>query len=172
MMEKVKSRAAYIIDMINQNSKEKLGKKKLQKMVYLIEEKGVDLGYEYGLHFYGPYSADLNTETMFLSADGIVQFTYSEYAHTMEVSEGAELEPDLSSSQKETIADVIEHFKDTTPSDLELFATTIYAYNNLEDKSEKSIIAGVKKIKGEKYSVDQIKNAISKLDYFGKALVQ
>jgi uncharacterized protein YwgA len=170
-MDAIKSKAAYIIEMINQISGEKPGKKTLHKMVYLIEEKGVDLGYEYGLHFYGPYSAALNTETMFLSADGIVQFTYSGFSHTMNVNENIEIVPELSSLQKKTIKDVIEHFKDYSPSDLELLATTIYAYNNLDDRTEHSIIEGVKKIKGEKYAIDQISEAISTLSYFGKEII-
>ena len=33
-------------------------KKTLQKIVFLIEAKHVNIGCDYGIHFYGPYSAD------------------------------------------------------------------------------------------------------------------
>ena len=55
-MTKVSNNVAYIIKRINEEWGKKPGKKILQKMVFLIEEKGIDLGYEYGLHFYGPYN--------------------------------------------------------------------------------------------------------------------
>ena len=32
------------------------GKKMVQKLIYLIERKGVDLGLNYSIHFYRPYS--------------------------------------------------------------------------------------------------------------------
>jgi len=36
------------------------GKKVLQKLVYLIEKKGLNLGFDYSIHYYGPYCAQLD----------------------------------------------------------------------------------------------------------------
>ena len=36
------------------------GKKMLQKLMYLISRKGVDLGLNYSIHFFGPYSSKLD----------------------------------------------------------------------------------------------------------------
>jgi uncharacterized protein YwgA len=168
MMSEITTKAGYIIDAINKITLKTPGKKTLQKMVYLIQEKGLDLGYEYGLYFYGPYSAELDKETMFLSSDGVIEFTYSEYSHMMEIGKDVTIKSGLSQSDEDAAKEVIEHFKDYTPSKLELLTTAIYAYNNLEQKTEKDIINGVKKIKGEKYSDSEIKDAIAKFSYFGK----
>lgn len=70
-MTDISNNAAYIIKRINDIWGEKPGKKTLQKMVSLIEQKGVNLGYDYGLHFYGPYSGSLDATTTSLGADGV-----------------------------------------------------------------------------------------------------
>jgi uncharacterized protein YwgA len=161
----VKNNVAYIIKEIREH-RENPGKKTLQKLVFLIEQKGVDLNYNYGLHFYGPYSSALDAATTFLDADGIIQFDYSGYSHRMKVPDDVKVESDLSNEQERMVKDVIVHFKDKNPSDLELLSTVIYVYNNVEDHSKHSIIEGIIKIKGEKYSVSYIENALLDLDYF------
>ena len=46
--------AAHIVKRINDIWGKKPGKKTLQKLVYLIQQKGINLNYDYGIHFYGP----------------------------------------------------------------------------------------------------------------------
>ena len=167
---KEENNAAYIIKRINEIRGERPGKKVLQKMVFLMIEKGVPLNYDFGLHFYGPYSSPLNTETDFLYADGIIKIDYSGNSHKMEVDESVEVSScGLTDEQKNNIDDVIEKFKDMSPSNLELLTTAIYAYNLLEDKSEESIINGVVKIKGTKYSTDDIRRSFKYFSFFNKS---
>lgn len=170
MSEPVKNSVAFVIKSISTILGENPGKKTLQKLVFMIEEKGVDLNFEYGLHFYGPYSSSLDSATTLLSTDGIISFDYSGYAHRMEVNEKWDIESTLSKEQEDTIKDVITHFKGRSPSQLELLTTTIYAYNNLTDKSKDSVINGVRKIKGSKYSLKEIENALNELSYFNKLI--
>lgn len=164
--------AAYIIKRINDIWGEKPGKKTLQKMVFLIEQKGIDLGYDYGLHFYGPYSGALDAATTFLNADGVIEFDYSGYSHLMSIDEkNFAVEPDgLSAAQLVQIDALIEYFKGQSPSELELLTTAIYAYDHLEDKSKESIISGVQKIKGSKYSNEHIQCSLENFEYFEKPL--
>ena len=51
-----------IVNIVNRITKENAPpcKKTLQKIVFLIQAKQIDLGCDYGIHFYGPYSADLD----------------------------------------------------------------------------------------------------------------
>lgn len=171
MESRISNNAAYIIKRINEISGEKPGKKALQKLVFLIEKKGINLGYDYGLHFYGPYSAHLDATTRFLCADGVIEFDYSGYSHLMSIDEeNFTVESEgLSEEQLEDIDELIERFQKLCPSELELLTTAIYAYDNLEDKSEKSIIRGVQKIKGSKYSSEQIQRSLENFDYFNKS---
>ncbi len=149
MITKISNNAAYIIKRINEIWDKKPGKKILQKIVFLIEQKDINLGYEYGLHFYGPYSGTLDAVTTFLNADGVIEFNYSGYSHLMSIDEeNFSVVPDgLSIQQCKTIDELLEYFREWSPSELELLTTAIYAYNHLEDKSEKSVINGVKKSK-------------------------
>ncbi|MDR1206678.1 MAG: hypothetical protein LBL26_14555 [Peptococcaceae bacterium] len=167
-MTDISNNAAYIIKKINDIWGEKPGKKALQKTVFLIEQKGVDLGYDYGLHFYGPYSEALDTATIFLSTDGVIEFDYSGRSHLMSINEkNFTIEPEkLTKKQLDQIDALIEHFKGRSPSELELLTTAIYAYKHLENKSRESVINGVQKIKGLKYPMEQIQRSLIDFEYF------
>jgi len=39
-----------------------VGKTRLQKTVYLLQEMGIDLGYDFDYHFYGPYSEEIDDD--------------------------------------------------------------------------------------------------------------
>lgn len=168
-MDTINNNVAYIIKRINEIWEKSPGKKTLQKIVFLIEQKGVDLNFQYGLHFYGPYSSTLEAVTTFLSTDGVVDFDYSGYSHRMRVNEQFDVLPDgLSDNQEDEIDKIISHFKGRSPSELELLTTAIYAYNNLEDKTKESVINGVLKIKGSKYTQEQIMHSLDDFDFFDK----
>lgn len=149
---------------------EKPGKKTLQKIIFLVEQKGINLNYEYGLHFYGPYSAALDATTAFLSSDGIIKFDCSGYSHRMSTNENFNvLSEGLSLERENEIKDIIIRFKGMSPSELELLTTAIYAYNNLEIKTKESVINGVQKIKGTKYTKEQILSSLNNFIYFDKS---
>ncbi len=169
----ISDNVAYIIKRINDIWREEPGKKTLQKLVFLIEQKGIHLGYEYGLHFYGPYSGALDEDTAFLSADGVIEFNYFGCSHLMSINEeNFTVEPDgLSDIQREVIDQLIIYFQGQSPSDLELLTTAIYAYDHLEDKSKDNIISGVQKIKGPKYSREQILDSLENFSYFNKPIL-
>lgn len=165
---------AYIINEIASITNHPPVKKALQKTVFLLETKGVDLGFDYILHFYGPYCAELDHETARLSADGVVIFDYSQYGHKMTVSSEyvSLVESDLSKDSLRLIKDVITHYKTKSPSDLELLTTAIYAYKHTNAKTRKDIIEKVKTIKGTKYSDQEIQWALNEFAYFEIALLQ
>ena len=61
-----------VVNELMEVSKKAPCKKTLQKIVYLIEEAGGPKKFDYTIHFYGPYSADLDFEIQnppFLKAD-------------------------------------------------------------------------------------------------------
>jgi len=164
MNKALKDNVAYIIKEISTITGKSPGKKSLQKMIYLIEANGIDLKCEYGIHFYGPYSAAVDEATMLLAANNVIRFDYIGYSHKMTVNSEYDVMSDLSDNQKHEIERVIENYKDKKPSELELLTTTHYVHENINDKSEFRIVEGVKKIKGEKYSELQIKSAIAELN--------
>ena len=143
-------------------------KKTLQKIFYLIEEAGDKIGFDYTIHFYGPYSADLDYEIQNLIGQGTLTIEYTKYGHFISAANKDEgNQPELDEVQKS----VIENFGTMTASELELLATALFVQRNTEhanaDETD-NIVFGVKRIKGTKYSDTQIKDAIKKLavNYF------
>ena len=165
----MKNNVAYIVNRISEITGNPPVKKAFQKTVFLIEEKGVDLGFDYILHFYGPYCLELDRETSILNTDGVIYFDYSGYGHKMSISnEYKNVESkSLAPEQIQTIQEVISRYKDKTPSDLELLTTAIYAYDHTGAKTRDAVIENVKKIKGRKYNDNEIAGALGEFSYFG-----
>lgn len=148
-----------IVDIISKLT-EKNGapcKKTLQKIVFLIEAKHVNLGCDYGIHFYGPYSADLDFAVRELSDEGILRIDYTPLEHLISVVDSSIGEP----YNNTTVDKVIDEFARETPSELELLATALYVYLQLKDVDQ--VKAGVIKIKGSKYTPQRIDAAINRL---------
>jgi uncharacterized protein YwgA len=165
--ESMKNNVAYIIQKIGALYEGVPGKKALQKLVFLMQKKGLDLGYDYGLHFYGPYSGSLDAETMSLCMDGVVDIDYSGYSHKLSVNDRYEALSALTPEEERTVDEVIGRYKAYKPAELELLTTAIYAYEHLREKSRANVMAGVKKIKGEKFSDAEIEEAMREFSYFG-----
>ena len=79
---------------------------------------------------------------------------------------------DLSVDQLEIIDDVIKRYKNNTASELELLTTAIYAYTRIHASTQKAVYDSIKRIKGEKYSDDEIEWAINEFPYFDIAIKQ
>lgn len=165
----MKNNVAFIIQELSRITGHPPVKKTLQKAVYLIEKKGVDLGFSYMLHFYGPYCSELDHETSALSADGIISFDYGQYGHKMHISSSTEsiTSEGLGSEQINTIESVIFRYKNATASQLELLTTAIYAYEHIGAKTRATVGENVKKIKGEKYNDFEIAWALNEFPFFG-----
>ncbi len=163
---------AYIINEIASITGHSPVKKALQKTVFLLETKGVNLDFDYILHFYGPYCAKLDHETTKLSADGVVNFEYTKYGHKMSVAPEylSSLETNLSADSLHLARKVITRYKDRSASDLELLTTAIYAYKHTDAQTQEDVAEKVKIIKGKKYNDQEIQWALGEFPYFGIAL--
>lgn len=133
-------------------------KKKVQKMVYLIEEKGIDLGFQYKIHFYGPYSEDLDYTICELKARHELDITYGNKGHILECTKGVQC-----SGLTEQIEKIIDTFGKMTAQQLELITTALFAERHISVRNDVSIMNAVKKIKGSKFSDNKIKEAIDLL---------
>ena len=118
-METIENNAACIIKRINELSGESPGKKVVQKIIYLMIEKGISLRYNYGLHFYGIYSASLNAAINFLHADGVISIDYSGNSHKLKINDDVSIiSVGLTKKQEADIDNVINNFISMKPSDL------------------------------------------------------
>lgn len=164
----MKNNVAYIIEQFDNITGHSPVKKELQKTVFLIERKGVGLGFTYMLHFYGPYCAELDHATVVLNSDGVINFTYEQYGHRISIADKTKnIESDnLTEIQKQVIKEVISRYKNMPASFLELLTTAIYVYDYAGAKTRKAIIDNVKRIKGVKFNDSEINTAINEFSYF------
>ena len=136
-------------------------KKTLQKIVFLIEAKKIELGCDYGIHFYGPYSADLDFAVRELNDEGILKLDYTPMEHLISVTDDSLGDGDVGAEANA----VIDEFSKESPSELELLATALYVYLQVRDVTR--IRGEVIKIKGSKYSNSRIDKAIEHLKASG-----
>lgn len=132
-------------------------KKTLQKIVFLIEAKHVNLGCDYGIHFYGPYSSDLDFAVRELTDEGILHIEYTAMEHKISVVDDSAID----TYENDILDEVIDEFGSDSPNELELLATTLYVY--LQVHSQDKVKDGVIKLKGAKYSSHRIDQAIKRL---------
>ncbi len=137
-------------------------KKKVQKIIYLIEEAGEDLGYEYSIHFYGPYSSDLDYAIQNLYNHEELNINITQYGHYISVDDSKS-----TIELSDLVNRIVDAFGQKDPSDLELITTTRYVQDRIDSTNNSDIIEGVKKIKGSKYDNIQIIDAIKMLSKAG-----
>jgi len=141
-------------------SKRNQGKKAVQKLMYLIERKGVDFELGYSIHFFGPYSEKLDDILHRLESDEIVNIDTSGRTHIVRVLDSSLCEGDsLSPEESKIVEYVINEFGNKSAFELEGIATLDYIACNLppENQSDTDIINEVKRIKGTKFSDSQLK---------------
>ena len=148
-----------VVQRIQEVSERPPGKKTLQKLIYLIEEAGNPFGFKYGIHFYGPYSADLDYTIKYLNSYNQLFIEITPTEHRISVICNIEELPKLSE-----IADrIIVRYGHKSPSELELLATALYVQRAIDSSDNSKIIYGVQRIKGCKYSEDIIVSAVMEL---------
>jgi uncharacterized protein YwgA len=115
----------------------KLGKTKLQKLVYfLLESRNVPLNYRYRFYTYGPYSDTLSGDLDYLSTIGALKVTYDAGVggYNIKPGEKAEMLEKKSraflDSHKQAVDSVLEHLSDQNVRALELLSTVLYLYSN------------------------------------------
>jgi len=120
----------------------------IQKVVYLLQRKGIDSNFEYNLHVRGPYSPDLTKEV---------------YDHKSAV-ERLETSSKLNNSESKKVEEFKELFSELKPSILEVAATYSYfAFGQNQD-----VITALQNVKRMKsfYSEAQIAVGVSKAKEF------
>ena len=155
---------------------QKPGKKTLQKVVYLIERKGVKLGFAFSIHYYGPYSSELDYAIHRLAMQGVLSIIPEGMTHQISLREDADLnvreETEVfGEEQLQKIDEVIAKFAAKSAHELEVITTTDYVAQQLKANGESwdrsSLVEGVRKIKGDKFTKEEIEKAIAILQKEG-----
>lgn len=135
------------------------GKKMVQKLLYLIERKGVDLGLNYSIHFYGPYSSSLDDALHVMEAHGIINITIDHLTHAITMADNNSCPQALNDGEKRIVDEVLNCFGERTASDLEAYTTLDYVAHTMrkDQGNEEQVIQDVLKIKSRKFSYEELK---------------
>ncbi len=145
------------------------GKKMVQKLLYLMERKGIKLNLNYAIHFYGPYSSALDDALHALEAQGVINITVDHLTHRIRPVSENKFPQVLSPEEKEKVFDILNHFGKKSASELEALTTLDYvAHTLLEDNGDsEQIIRDVLKIKSKKFTADYLRQELEILKGHG-----
>ena len=132
------------------------GKKKLQKLMYLIERKGVQLDLRYSIHFFGPYSSRLDHVIHILENEDWLDIDTSGQTHLMIMKK--EVSAQLSKEDNVLVDEVRKVFYDKSPMELEALTTIDYVATTLlpGTATRDDVIKQVQIIKGKKFSSQEL----------------
>mgnify|MGYP001298693922 FL=1 len=137
-----------------------VGRKKLQKMIYILKKSGYHFSERYSFHMYGPYSEELSTRVEelcnlgFLNENREKEKGYVQYRYTLTDSGESFLkETDI---HTQDMTHVIFKMNEKSSRFLELVSTMLYFNNLPKDEVE----AKVKTVKSKQnYTDDEMKEA-------------
>lgn len=134
----------------------KTGKKKLQKIMYLIERKGVRLDLRYSIHFFGPYSSRLDQAVHILENEDRLDIDTSGQTHRIIMKK--EGNGQLSKEDNIIVDEVRKAFYNKSPMELEALTTIDYVATTLlhGNATRADVIKQVKIIKGKKFSSQEL----------------
>lgn len=132
------------------------GKKKLQKIIYLLQEKTGHSEYWFGIHLYGPFSADLAKDVDELANYGEVSILLDGMTERIIL----EADQDLPVLTPEESAVVDTYMQDDAQT-LELLSTLVFV-SRVEGKAHEALVERLRKLK-PKYAPDTVRVGIHRL---------
>ncbi|MGD9590096.1 MAG: hypothetical protein AB7Q37_18440 [Pyrinomonadaceae bacterium] len=147
-----------------------LGRTAVQKIMYFLGVRGVDINYKFDIYQYGPFSEQILWDIDYLLADGIIQEKstnpekFSNYGPSDANAELFSLYADDIKSAELAIKELVETLVPMKPSELELVSTLDYIYREQLATGKKSdlkdeVVARFQDIKKDKFTIDQVTKA-------------
>lgn len=166
-----KDNIIYILRKLCSNTEP--GKKVVQKIMYLIERRGVDLNLNFKIHFYGPYSSELDDLLRYYEAMDIININTEKRTHLISIKDYNQVksvEGNFTEVDRKKIDFVVKHFSNQPAQVLEAYATLDYVSQVLKSNGigdEEEIINKVIEIKGSKYNKDILFKYLHELKELG-----
>lgn len=158
----------YIIEAINQIGAP--GKKAMQKLVYILQRRGVDFQLPFQIHFYGPYSSALDYTLQSFERQGLIHIEQKGSSSLVKLSPYTWEEVERDDLVKEIspyvriIEEVLTEYAGKTPRELELLTTVDYVYSELAKRESvvdpEKVCDVVTQLKGSKFDIHDIFKAV------------
>ncbi|SEQ20800.1 YwgA family protein [Piscibacillus halophilus] len=127
-----------------EQAEEVVGRKRLQKMVYILKKSGFDFSERYSFHFYGPYSEELSTRIEelcnlgFLVEEKEKEKGYYQYRYTL-TDQGTSFLDD-SKVQAPNMSEMIDKMNQKSSKFLELVSTMLFFDNFPKEEIEQKVL--------------------------------
>lgn len=127
-----------------EQAKEVVGRKRLQKMIYILKKNGIDFSEQCSFHFYGPYSEELSTRIEELSNLGFIRENkekekgYHQYRYQL-TDEGISF-LDQTKPKLPNISALIDEMNANSSRFLELVSTMLYFDNLPKNEVEEKVL--------------------------------
>lgn len=131
------------------DANEVIGRKKLQKMIYILKKTGLPFNEKFGFHFYGPYSEELTLRIEelcnlgFLTEQKEKKESYIQYHYILN-DEGRQF-LDQAPDDLPVCGDLVERLNDQPARFLELIATMLF----FDDLTGEEVEQKVKEVKAK-----------------------
>jgi uncharacterized protein YwgA len=153
------------------------GKVKIQKVIYFLQEAcDVDLGYKFFMHYYGPYSNELNDTLQEMKAKSLLQFTLviypsSYYGYDIKIpDEKASEAVQLPKKIQDKADKIIALFNTEDAQNMELLSSTHFVRSILKEQGKEfdkeSVVDEVQLLK-PKFEQGKITEAYEELQQNG-----
>ena len=171
--EELLARRVAFIERVVRNSGD-IGKTKIQKILYFLQESmGVPLKYRFRIHYFGPYSDEIDNALSFTKSLGRIDIQPDSggfgYHVTPAVTDTYEpwQEYDISGDPEieileEDIDKMIDILDQVDTPQIELYATIHFIGGPKSNRSKKQTVETVKRIK-PKFTAHRIENAYQRL---------
>lgn len=152
-------------------AKQVTGRKKLQKMVYILQSFGIPFEEKFQFHFYGPYSEELSLRMEelcnlgFINEEKEVKSNYFQYHYTL-TDDGVAFLSQFSVDMP-NCSESIELLKGKSSRFLELVSTMLYFKDLPKDEVELKVHAVKPK---QKYSDEEMADAWKLIDELNRNL--
>lgn len=152
-----------------------VGKVKIQKVIYFLQKAcGVDLGYEFFMHYYGPYSSELNSTLHEMKTEGLLRFSVaiypSYYGYQIDPVEKASETVQLPAKIREKADKIIDLFNTDDAQKMELLSSIHFVRAILMDQGKtfdkESVVNEVQLLK-PKFEQEKIAEAYEELQQNG-----
>lgn len=151
-----------------------LGRTALQKVLYFIHARGVETGYRFDLHHYGPFCGEILRDTEWLLADDVIRDAssdtsrYSSYAPGPNIDEMLHLHREFVEESRRVVQSVLKALWPLEPDRMEMFATLDYITRELAaaraaNVSRGEVVQRFRDVKGTKFRKEDVEKALESL---------
>jgi len=138
-IEKEYLRMGIISEIIEQTEYLKIGKTKLQKLIYLAQYlNDIKLGYHFSLYNYGPYCEGLVIDTENVLFRGYIESQYKEcqiHFHRTKITIRTKID-DLVQDYREMIETLVRKWGKYQAKDLEIITTMLFIDNEIYERGK------------------------------------